>query len=219
MKTETEHFVEMELGNMMFGNSRGSFSIDRHSGWEGVWERFCRKMNINHYGWANEGSPLQKTGHGYENEYVWVMPYYWGDCTCGYEDKELTWGAANQHHHDCYQTIMRKAIKPYEGLPYARKERKVDKIRKQLCKKMGLSFPNGCAVHCTCDYEDRWQKFLEETDHLPECPVVLPNFLDKETGFAISWYKYPFRGSYMSDLINVVDFENIIDRIIKITFQ
>ena len=66
----------MELGNLVFGNSRGQYCIPRHEGWENVlWVLFdalgCEGYGIN-----------------FENETFWIMPYYWGGCECGSDEHE-----------------------------------------------------------------------------------------------------------------------------------
>jgi len=218
---------------MFFGNSRGSFTIERHEGFEGVWQRLCRKIHIDSYGFREDKSPLKENDYGgVDSEHIWVMPYYWGDCVCGYDEREEAWRNDNHHKDGCYRTLVRedmisKGCKASRlggyDMPkhwsYDKYSKVQDEVRQKWCEHFGLPYPSGCAVHCTCDYNDRWHKFLEENDHSDACPIVLPNFIDKETGFTISWYKYPFRDAYMSDLIGVGDFEDIIDRIITNTFK
>lgn len=58
------------------------------------------------------------------------------------------------------------------------------------CAKYGCNFENDLFAMrkfywggCSCG-ED------ETEDHEPDCPVILPNFLYKPTGFALDWYKY-----------------------------
>lgn len=68
----------MELGNIMFGNSRGEFSVNRD--WQGEFVDFLHDCKIDSYG-NYEGSNkdcLTKRG-GFENEVFTVNPYYWGD--------------------------------------------------------------------------------------------------------------------------------------------
>jgi len=42
-----------------------------------------------------------------------------------------------------------------------------------------------------------------------------PNFLYKPTGFAIWWYKYPLRASYMNINITLEEFREILDKCYK----
>lgn len=121
----------MELGNMMFGNSRGQFPIER-DGWEEELERLFEAYadgEVNYY------------GEEYENSVFLVMPYWWGDCTCG-------------AGYDC-------------------------------------------------------------PEHDSECKLLAPNFLYKETGFAIQWYKYPLRDSYMNQDITLGEFREIVAKCVE----
>ena len=77
----------------------------------------------------------------------------------------------------------------------------------------------GCAVHCTCDYEQRYTKFITdkgyEDGHKETCLLVKSNFLYKPTGFSIDWYKYPLRDSYTNQRITLEGFKIIIDKCIE----
>jgi len=66
----------MELGNMLFGNSRGDFPIERHTGFETELTRLFDSYDQT----GNRGySPK------FENDTFSVFPYYWGECDCGEE--------------------------------------------------------------------------------------------------------------------------------------
>ncbi len=73
----------MELGNMIFGNSRGEYEVDR--GWQDIFITLLDELKMDYH------------GEEYENDTFAVFPYYWGDCECP-EDIE--------HKPDCL------AIKP-----------------------------------------------------------------------------------------------------------
>ena len=229
----------MELGNMVFGNSRGEHHVDRD-----LQDEFCElleRMGFDGYGHKDDHPEW-----AFENEVFRIQPYYWGDCECGYDERESAWCAANKHRPDCYQSevdahkdawdaehgfkeIERRAFgkddsffggfdverdEPIPGVmacvmrprtgeameawrkAYSRRDRAQDKARKEMCQKHGLSYPSGCAVHCTCDYRDRWQAWSSQNDHEPTCSLVTPNFLHKPSGFRLDWYKYPLRDSY-----------------------
>ena len=52
-------------------------------------------------------------------------------------------------------------------------------------------------MHCTCDYYDRLEKWLNENKlgkrgHADTCPVMLPNF--KFEDVEVRWYKHRGRG-------------------------
>ena len=76
----------MELGNMVFGNSRGEYPIPRGDGWEDELSRlFDSYADKRDTSWRDYGEE-------YENETFEVMRYYWGDCEC---DDEYN------HDNDC----------------------------------------------------------------------------------------------------------------------
>lgn len=232
----------MELGNILFGNSRGSFSIERGQGYE---QELARLFDVCA---PDRDTNLRDYGVDFENDTFHVFPYYWGDCTCGYDEFESEWCEHNHHAEDCYQTKLRTAVAAYDAqigyelpgsllecfdveaekvqrgvsvlsfIPNAIK-RDLGKLhsafeeetQRRLCQEMNLSYPKGCAVHCTCDYEERWATWSAENSHRPDCLLERPNFLYKPTGFSIEWYKYPLRDSYMSKNLNLQEFRKIID--------
>ena len=65
----------MELGNMIFGNSRGNYRIPRRTGWEAELYRLFEEFDYDGY------SP------DFENGTFWISRYWWGDCTCNAEDR------------------------------------------------------------------------------------------------------------------------------------
>ena len=116
-------------------------------------------------------------------------PYYWGGCECGYEEAEAEWDANNRHNLDCYQIEYGELRGKYGSslnIPAAEEG--------ALCSKHGIPYNDGAgsAVHCTCDYKQRWEEFCKHNDHQPDCPVIQPNF--KFGGVEIRWYKHPGRG-------------------------
>lgn len=233
----------MELGNMMFGNSRGNHPVDR--GMQDEFYSYMEEMGFDGYG-HHDGSDERGI---FENDVFWIMPYYWGDCSCDYEDKERDWCEANTHRVDCYQSEVDRRMADWDQenhftkievaagmggdvfggfeqqsedlvlngsvvgtttlfLPrddaameiwreaHTRREAFKDTVWDELCAAHNLDRRFGCAVHCTCDYQDRWGKWRSENDHAADCPVVLPNFWHKPSGFKLEWYKYPLRDSY-----------------------
>jgi len=198
----------MELGNMMFGNSRGEFEIERGCGWENELVRLFEAYA------PNRDNGGREYGEQFENEVFTVSPYYWGDCTCGYDEKEWAWDKSHNHSNECYQVEYCKIRSPYEiGIDH---DVWVRKYIKPLYQKFGLdtklkNWWHGCTTVCTCSYKDEWVKFVLENDHNPDCLTVRPNFLYKPTGFAIKWYKYPLRDSYKNQDVSLREFHTIID--------
>lgn len=67
----------MELGNLMFGNSRGNYEFpDRDIVNSTEWETLCEKAQVN----ISYGTPeVEREFYGFENEVFTIRPYYWGD--------------------------------------------------------------------------------------------------------------------------------------------
>lgn len=103
----------MELGNMMFGNSRGEFEVPRGQGFE---EELHRLFNA--YAKDRDNS-WREYGVAFENEVFHVFPYYWGDCDCGYDERFETafaqWSKTNCHAVDCYQSELRTRLAAYDA--------------------------------------------------------------------------------------------------------
>lgn len=80
----------MELGNMFFGNSRGEYPVKRHAGFEDeLWRLFKAIGADDHY------------GSDFISDVFEIHPYWWGDCTCGYEEKEHQWERLHNHRPPC----------------------------------------------------------------------------------------------------------------------
>jgi len=204
----------MELGNLVFGNSRGEYPVPRDAGWE---EELYRLMG------ALEG-PLPVVsydpGVDYENDTFYMMRYYWGNCTCGwgFVDEGHERLRSIEHRADCYQSDWRRINKME-----TRDEPKRLRLLKEVYEARGWSTEgetwwHGCAVRCDCDYQQRIDAVLEEyargfgcAGHKPDCLLVRDNFHYKPTGFGIQWYKYPLRDAYMNQDITLDEFRGIID--------
>jgi hypothetical protein len=219
----------MEIGNLVFGHSRGEYSMDRDGDWESELAALFHRID------PNSEVP------DFENDVFAVRRYWWGDCECGWEEfsggKKESWHKENCHAPNCYKSLVKKDLiergwaEDRFGVLENQREKDTrkshsekDSIEKKWCRRLGLTYPDGCAVHCTCDYDDKWGKFVAEVvsefgggdeGHKKTCPIVLPNFLYKPTGFEIRWYKYPLRDSYKNQDIGLKDFVKIIDHCIR----
>lgn len=169
----------MELGNMLFGNSRGECHIPRGGGWEDELRKLLKVCAIE-FDWG-DCNDIQEA---HVEDFI-IFPYYWGDCTCGFQDLVDEWEGIHEHSQDCYQIEYRKIE---ESIDITSPDRR--KKAKALCVKHNIPWDDGrgCAMHCTCDYEKEWIKFLQEHSHADDCPIIRPNFLYKPTGFQIKWY-------------------------------
>ena len=80
---EEDPFDGMEIGNLLFGNSRGSFRLERHPAQE-IFGKFFEAVKVDSYGYAEEDSPLKAFEKETEEYYIIdtplfsIMPYYWG---------------------------------------------------------------------------------------------------------------------------------------------
>jgi hypothetical protein len=195
----------MELGNMIFGNSRGEAEIPDSSRWHGTMARLLDAV----------GKALgEKHGDGYgygrdfDNDTFTMMPYYWGDCECGFEDKVNEWCEKNPHTKECFDTRFQEEEDRLENLSYDARHKKMVKWAKANgCKEA----PTGMRVYCDCGRTEKYNEFLKDKEHDSSCRIVRPNFLYKPTGFQVCWYKYWARDSYMTPEISIDEFERIIN--------
>jgi hypothetical protein len=97
----------MELGNMIFGNSRGRHEVNRS-----LQDEFCELLEA--MGFDSYGNNNSATEWVFENDVFRIQPYYWGDCECGFDELEEQWSKANSHGAECYQTELRGRIEVWE---------------------------------------------------------------------------------------------------------
>lgn len=69
----------MELGNLLFGNSRGDFPIkNRKLVHCREWQKLLEICKCDGYGFTEDKEHETDRG-GYENDIVLINPYYWGN--------------------------------------------------------------------------------------------------------------------------------------------
>lgn len=194
----------MELGNMCFGNSRGEYPVDRDM--QDEWYSYMQEMGFDSYGWHD----LSDDSGAFQNDVFWIKPYFWGDCECGFDGRDYEWSRTNAHAETCYQSELKRAkveaggivegefgwVASPEGINYEQWNAIEREIYNRLCAKHGLDPNFGCAAHCTCSHNDDYAAWREANSHADDCPIVLPNFWHKPSGFKLEWYKYPLRDSY-----------------------
>ena len=130
-----------------------------------------------------------------------------------------------KHRDSCYRNEWKQI--PNELKLTTTNRKKLLNILEPLYKKHGWDTTEknwwyGCATRCSCDYGERYNKILDEyakefgyRGHKPTCKLVEDNFVYKPTGFAIQWYKYPLRDSYMNQEITRLEFYEIIKNCMK----
>lgn len=76
----------MELGNLIFGHSRGLYPIERKSFEEFFGQKFTELLDAVHcdsYGHYMGNNPAFKSLlGGFKCEFFEINPYYWGECDC-----------------------------------------------------------------------------------------------------------------------------------------
>ena len=73
----------MELGNLMFGNSRGNYEIDREK-YQDIFLEWLDAHGFDGYGLAADAQMAERfTSEGedtrFENDVFVIRPYYWGE--------------------------------------------------------------------------------------------------------------------------------------------
>lgn len=68
----------MEIGNLLFGHSRGEFKVDRALQDSDEWKFLLQTTESDGYGDTDYCDKRNLSG-GYENETFAIRPYYWGE--------------------------------------------------------------------------------------------------------------------------------------------
>jgi hypothetical protein len=141
-------------------------------------------------------------GAHYKNDVFEMRPFYWGDCTCDYDDLRNAWEDSNSHDKDCYQTLFHEMHfvnygvdwnfdrKPGHGWKKGTIEDECDCVD-TLYKHFGIPKDTpGSYVHCTCMYDVQHANFIKTINHSDECQMDKPNFKHYASGIEVEWYKY-----------------------------
>lgn len=72
------NMLNMELGNLLFGHSRGDFKVDRVLQDSSEWNRLISLSDSDFYGYTSI-KDIENDGGGYENGVFTIRPYWWGD--------------------------------------------------------------------------------------------------------------------------------------------
>ena len=67
-------FEDMELGNMMFGNSRGKYAVEPREEYQDIFCDFLESIGCDMRGWSRIIA-----GNMTETDKFIVRPYYWGE--------------------------------------------------------------------------------------------------------------------------------------------
>lgn len=75
-------FENMELGNLIFGHSRGIYHVEPRNDYQDAFALFLRAGGFDMYGHTYREDiqdNLSKEDGAFENEIFVIRPYYWGD--------------------------------------------------------------------------------------------------------------------------------------------
>lgn len=70
--------TEMELGNLLFGNSRGEYPVAR-ARYQDDFVGIIEALGLDGYGFCGENDPRKNEFDGITTDTFIVRPYYWGD--------------------------------------------------------------------------------------------------------------------------------------------
>ena len=215
----------MELGQLAFGNAVQQCPIDRD--WQDRFQDFLINLGFDGHGLSVDeytDSLYREDIGGFDTGNFIIRPYYWGDCTCGFDEADYQWSVENDHREHCFQTqVKNDLINNYNctvdqlGIiekPTTMDNRAFMDLQNTVYKKWANHFNlshQGYAIHCTCNHTDRYIQFLQNHGHDDYCPIVLPNFYNKTNHLIITWYKYPLRGAYANmPFVDIDDFMSYV---------
>lgn len=217
--SQAERRVSLELGNAVFGCSRGKFEFpcEFKTSLNYLYERVTNRGMFDYSGRAEYISDLFE-----------MHEYYYGDCTCKFDESAAEWDRTHHHSENCYQKLVENELLTnhsdlfyqdpllggYRQLHSASYDKCIEverAVRKKLCNRFGLTFPEGSAVHCTCSFDKEYQEWSSKNNHDPKCLIVRPNFWYKPQDVKVMWYKHIGRDSYINKELTLKQFFKIID--------
>lgn len=114
-RRQNERSEIMEIGNLLFGNSRGKVQVPRTSAFEKPWQDLCQELKVNHYGFADEGCLVADNDGVLENEVFAIRSYDWhAECDCGATERLERLANDNPHLAACYQTVLDDSMRQYD---------------------------------------------------------------------------------------------------------
>jgi hypothetical protein len=161
-------------------------------------------------------------GYGVEhaNETFEMHPFYWGECTCGFDEVDAQWAQTHQHASTCYQEELARRGVGYD--PDTWEELNPDlshdqqrAIAQELARERGLDPEVGLLVHCDCGLEEEYRAWRTTHDHDEACPTVRPNFRHHGSGFELRWYKYIGRSMEINEEISPARFREILQECVQ----
>lgn len=195
----------VELGQMAFGNKYEPIDAPKFVG-AALYE-ISRRVAEHEAGRSLPDGSYQY-GEDYTNEVFSMFPYYWGDCTCGYETEEWDWWEENPHLPDCFNTRYSDERERVDHLSFDESCEHMDTWAEQN------GFPRGkpgVAVYCDCGTRESHIEWSETHDHSTDCLTVKPNFYHYATGLRVYWYKYIGRSMTMNQPVELRQWNDIVN--------
>jgi hypothetical protein len=202
----------MELGNMIFGNSRGEYPVDR--AWQDDFCQFLYDCGLDGRGYYDKENQYQTSRGGFENDVFLVNPYDWNaDCTCGFDDMNYEWWEENQHTDNCFATRIEKYKNKLKQKGIDLWSDKYITLVDNWAKVNGWGHGwKGHASYCDCGVHRRYDEWAKDKEHKDNCRLIQPNFWYKPTGFKLNFYKYPLRDAYMNQNITFEELKEIMQK-------
>ncbi len=189
---------QYELGNLLFGNSRGPFGFpDRKLVESQEWTQLLKALQMNYYcimedfyGGERRSDGLCATKYGgYQckddkgNVLFELFPYWWNGCSCKADEKnaELECSITKKY-------LSETEINDYYGYLFNENE---------LSDEQKIDF-NRLKLRMEEATREIQRQYVE---HEKDCLMLKHNFIykpDTAEEFWIDWYKYPFRDAHMS---------------------
>jgi len=184
-----------EFGYVPTDAPHGPYPLPRDRAYEGRLLLFLEDQNLSLY-------------ESFENETFAVRPVSGNPCDCGYAERESGWFESEAHGEGCFQAKYEELRERHGGLSEI-----PETALKALCLRQGVPWNEGfaAAVHCTCDFDERWEAWRRANEHEPACPVVLPNFEYKPNGFWMRWPEHPILGAAMSRALDRLQFKAVLE--------
>ena len=187
--------LHRELGYVAIGGPEGPYQLPRDRAYEGRFLLFIEDNNLSVY-------------RDFENDVFVIRPAGGAPCECGYDDRESAWFEIETHDPGCFQAEHEELRERYGTLFDV-----PETALKELCLRHGRPWNDGyaSAVHCTCDFDNRWKRWKSTNDHDVDCPVERPNFEFKPSGFWIRWDEHPILGASISRALDRTQFKAVIE--------
>jgi len=170
----------------------GSFGADEY---DTELDAMLREIAV---AFAEEGEWAEKYGTNHQGKAFSMNRYWWGECECGFADRNNEWWRIHSHDEACFY---------WKGLEFDEKwgdacwlddprhgEYEVE--RDEFLAGHGVS-EYGWRGHCDCGLYDEYDEWRKVHNCNPNCPVVRPNFHwfgdDEIAEVEVRWYKFQGR--------------------------